>query len=132
MRRVLSAGMGVQSSFLALAPDHGLLDKLDAAIMADTQREPDAVYSWVDTFMRPRMTTPLHVVTAGDLGAGSLRVIRSKKSGKLYQKNLIPLFVKSPEGKTPAYPSKFHGNTGIVINNEAYPPVFKEKQAWQK
>lgn len=44
MKRVLSLGAGVQSTTLFLMSLRGELPPLDAAIFADTQWEPKAVY----------------------------------------------------------------------------------------
>ena len=96
---ILSLGAGVQSSTMALMADRGLLGKRpDCAIFADTQREPQSVYDWLD-WLEPQLSFPVYRVSKGDLGADSLVVRRSKKSGRLYMKGLIPAFIKKPEGK---------------------------------
>lgn len=64
--RVLSLGAGVQSSTLALMAAHGEIDMPDAAIFADTQWEPRAVYTWLDWLER-QLPFPVHRVTAGSL-----------------------------------------------------------------
>lgn len=45
--KVLSLGAGVQSSTVLLMSCQGVLPKLDAAIFADTQWEPSAVYAYL-------------------------------------------------------------------------------------
>lgn len=67
MLRVLSLGAGVQSSTLALMAAAGDISPMpDAAIFADTQSEPAAVYrhlSWLET----QLPFPVHRVTVGSL-----------------------------------------------------------------
>lgn len=66
--RVLSLGAGVQSSTLLLMAVHGEL-QIDRAIFADTQWEPAAVYSWLETLMpiAEKAGIPVDVVTGGNL-----------------------------------------------------------------
>ena len=66
--RILSLGAGVQSSTLLLMAVHGELE-LDRAIFADTQWEPAAVYSWLETLvpLAERAGIPVVIVTAGNL-----------------------------------------------------------------
>lgn len=46
---IISLGAGVQSSTMALMAAHGEITPMpDAAIFADTQAEPKAVYEWLD------------------------------------------------------------------------------------
>ncbi len=72
--RVLSLGLGVQSTTLALMAAHGEIGPMpDCAIFADTQDEPDAVYEHLKWLMSPNMLPfPVHVVTAGKLSAAML------------------------------------------------------------
>ena len=94
---VLSLGAGVQSSTLALIAAAGEFDlpAPDAAIFADTQDEPADVYRWLD-WLEPRLTYPLHRVTAGSLSADALAVHVNQKTGRTYYANRIPAFVRSP------------------------------------
>lgn len=99
MLRVLSLGAGVQSTTLALMAAHGEIEPPDCAIFADTQAEPASVYEHLRWLMSPNVLPfPVHVVTRGDLAADGLVVRTSKRSGNRYQKNLIPLFIKNPDG----------------------------------
>jgi hypothetical protein len=66
MIRVLSLGAGVQSSTLALMIAKGEVPMVDAAIFADTQAEPKAVYDWLD-WLEKQLPFPVHRVTAGSL-----------------------------------------------------------------
>ena len=72
---VLALGAGVQSSTLLLMSCLGELPRLDAAIFADTQWEPAAVYEhlkWLTVFSAEH-GIPVHRVTVGDLRADALR-----------------------------------------------------------
>lgn len=67
--RILSLGAGVQSSALALMAARGALPGLampDAAIFADTQQEPRAVYDHLD-WLETLLPFPVIRVTSGDL-----------------------------------------------------------------
>ena len=64
--RVLSLGAGVQSSTLALMVAVGELEPVDAAIFADTQSEPAAVYRHLD-WLEQQLPFPVYRVTAGSL-----------------------------------------------------------------
>lgn len=101
---ILSLGAGVQSSTLALMAAAGEFgpNAVDHAIFADTQAEPASVMVWLDQLERFIQAAPypfpVHRVTQGHLGEDGLKLRVSKRSGKTYQKNLIPLFVKNPDG----------------------------------
>ena len=98
----LSLGAGVQSSTLALMASAGELPPEhtpSVAIFADTQAEPKAVYKWLD-WLEKQLTFPVIRVSYGDLEAESLRIRRSKKSGKLYINRAVPFFLKNPDGTT--------------------------------
>lgn len=76
MLNILSLGAGVQSSTVLLMSCRGVLPKLDAAIFADTQWEPKAVYDWLYTILEPeaaRAGIPLFRVTAGNIREDALR-----------------------------------------------------------
>lgn len=95
---MLSLGAGVQSSTMALMAACGELRPMPtAAIFADTQSEPKAVYEWL-AWLEKQLPYPVHRVTAGNLRENELRIRRSKKSGRLYLKNSIPAFVRKPDG----------------------------------
>ena len=67
MLTLLSLGAGVQSSTLALMAAHGEITPMpDGAIFADTQSEPQAVYTWLD-WLETRLPFPVYRVTAGSL-----------------------------------------------------------------
>lgn len=99
MLNIISLGAGVQSSTMALMASHGdILPMPDCAIFADTGAEPAGVYKWLD-WLELNLKFPVYRVRKGDLSKDELRVVRSRKSGKLYLKQSIPAFVLSPEGK---------------------------------
>ncbi len=68
--RVISLGAGVQSTALVFLALEGRI-AADAAVFADTQQEPQAVYQHFAEVIAPACAAadfPLHIVTAGDLG----------------------------------------------------------------
>jgi len=75
---VISLGAGVQSSAMALMAAHGELTPMPTvAIFADTQREPDHVYLWLEK-LRELLPFPVVTTTAGDLGADFLAALRGE------------------------------------------------------
>jgi len=90
--RVLSLGAGVQSSTLALMCKHGEIEMPDCAIFADTQSEPESVYTWLD-WLETQLPFPVHRVTKGDLSKAALMVKTSKKSGSKYCQSSPPAWV---------------------------------------
>jgi hypothetical protein len=102
--RVLSLGAGVQSTTLLLMSLRGELPRLDAAVFADTQAEPKAVYrhlEWLKSLCG-HAGLPLHVGTAGDLRRDNIEFRRNRRvvrpDGKNTRYASIPLFVKNPDG----------------------------------
>lgn len=94
----LSLGAGVQSSVMALMAARGELTPMpQAAIFADTGDEPKSVYAWL-TWLETQLPFPVHRVQRGILSVDAVKVVRSKKSGNLYMKGLIPAFVKGEDG----------------------------------
>jgi hypothetical protein len=104
MKHILSLGAGVQSSTLALMAARGEVagyPLLDAAIFADTQDEPQSVYTWLDwleqEIARSAHPYPVHRVTAGRLSDEALRM-RVTKDGRKFSGTDIPLFTQSADG----------------------------------
>lgn len=98
MKHILSLGAGVQSSTMALMAARGEITPMpDAAIFADTQAEPGKVYAWYE-YLTPHLPFPCYLVTKGNLATDSLQLRRSKKSGKVYMKHQMPLFLRKPDG----------------------------------
>lgn len=95
MKTILSLGAGVQSSSLALMCATGYLPfQIDAAIFADTQAEPPAVYHWLD-WLKTRLPFVVYRVTRGNLLVDGFERRVSRK-GLTYWKNNIPFFVATP------------------------------------
>jgi hypothetical protein len=94
----LSLGAGVQSSAMALMASAGEIGPMPtAAIFADTQAEPTAVYEWLG-WLEKQLPFPVYRVGKGSLRADSLTVKRSKNTGRLYSNPLIPAFVLNKDG----------------------------------
>lgn len=97
MKNYLSLGGGVQSSTMALMASEGEIQPMpDAAIFADPQWEPAEVYRWLD-WLEKLLPFPVYRVTYGNLGADVLKLHTSRKTGKVYTRTLIPLFVRDFE-----------------------------------
>lgn len=92
--QILSLGGGVQSSTMALMAAKGEIKPMpSAAIFADTQDEPKAVYEWIE-WLKKQLPFPVHVVTKGRLSEKSTTVRTSKKTGLTYTKPQLPVFTK--------------------------------------
>lgn len=100
MIRVLSLGAGVQSSVVLLMSCLGELPKLDAAIFADTQWEPSAVYDHLpflkDEAVRAGIT--VHHVTKGSLRQRMLDARPLSDGEKGTRFTSIPLYIRAPDG----------------------------------
>jgi hypothetical protein len=94
---VLSLGVGVQSTTLALMAAHGELDDpIDVAIFADTGCEPRPVYEQLKWLTSGNVKLPfqVHVVSAGSLS----QEIRDAVAGDAKSHGRPPLFVRNPDG----------------------------------
>lgn len=100
MKLVLSLGAGVQSSTLLLMSCRGDLPKLDAAIFADTQFEPQSVYDHLEWLKveAAKAEISLYVVTRGDLRKDAIEFRQHRKSFDGKRHASIPFFVKNPDG----------------------------------
>jgi hypothetical protein len=95
---VISLGGGVQSSAMALMAAAGEMTPMpQAAIFADTQAEPKAVYEWMD-WLEKQLPFPVYRVSAGSLAAAEISLRVSGKTGKTYRSTKIPAFAKKPDG----------------------------------
>ncbi len=92
MIRVLSCGMGVQSTAIVLLIRDGLLPRVDHAIFADTGWEPAAVYAQVEKVaaVLDGLGIPLHRVSQGNL--------RNDAVDPEHRFASIPYFVRNPDG----------------------------------
>lgn len=98
---ILNLGAGWQSTRLFLHACRGELPKFTAAVFADTQWEPKAVYKhleWLKS-LAIMFKIPIHVVTKGNLRADAIefRENRASSDGKRFAS--IPVFVKRLDGK---------------------------------
>ncbi len=89
MIHIISLGAGVQSSTMALMASKGLITPMpSAAIFADTQAEPRAVYDWL-TVLETLLPFPVYRVTQGSL----TDTIAAKRPHGLFRRVDIPAFV---------------------------------------
>jgi len=86
----------------------------DAAIFGDTQDEPEKVYRWL-AWLKTQLPYPVIEATAGDLMQITLQQRRSQKTGRLYTKNLIPVFLLKPDGGKGMMPRKCTMDFKIVV-----------------
>ena len=92
--KILSLGAGVQSSTILMMSILGELERLDAAIFADTQWESKATYRhlWWLAGQAGAAGIPLYVVTRGDVRTGYYR----RKSDEAYRP--MPYFTRNSDG----------------------------------
>ncbi len=88
--RVLSLGVGVQSTTMALMAAHGEIGPMpDCAIFADTGWEPKAVYEHLEWLMSPNVLPfPVHIVSAGNIRDNLMRAAAGERWAS------IPAFAK--------------------------------------
>lgn len=100
MLNVLSFGAGVQSTTLLFMSADGLLPKLDAAIFADTQWEPRAVYAHLERCKERAAKASIRIITAtaGNLRRDLLDFWYQRRSSDGKRHASIPAFVKNPDG----------------------------------
>jgi len=119
MKHILSLGAGVQSTTMALMAAHGEITPMpDAAVFADTQAEPKAVYQHLQWLMSSNVLPfPVHVVTAGSLRE---KIGRRRPHGQ-WPHQPIPAFVK-------------HNDSGSMVNRSCtqdykLKPIIKQIRA---
>lgn len=98
--RVLSLGAGIQSSVVLLMSCKSILPKLDHAIFADTQWEPDEVYEnleWL-TIEAGKHNIPVHRVTKGDLRQHTIEGFVRGSVDKKQRYASLPLYTRQPNG----------------------------------
>jgi hypothetical protein len=100
MLEVLSFGAGVQSTTLLYMSCDGVLPKLDAAIFADTQWEPRAVYAHLERCKEKAASAGIRVIvsTAGNLRQDLLDFWHKRESADGKRHASIPAFVKNADG----------------------------------
>jgi hypothetical protein len=83
--RVLNLGAGVGSTTVFLLARFGLIEPVDAAIMADTGEEPQPVYehlSWLQSLGSPRVIVTSRGKLGDDLVAGRIAAGNGRSSGR--------------------------------------------------
>jgi hypothetical protein len=99
--RILSYGGGVQSTTIALMAATGFIERIDHAIFADTQSEPESVYrymAWAEAeIARSPHPFPVHRVTHGSLEASALDM-KVTADGRRYSRVDVPFFTRSDAG----------------------------------
>lgn len=117
---IISLGAGVQSSTMALMAAKGELTPMPSfAVFADTQAEPKEVYQWLD-WLSEQLPYPVRRVTAGSLTEATLKIAKSKKSGRIYMNGLIPAFVVKPDGGRGLLGRRCTGNHKIIPVQQEY------------
>lgn len=95
---IISLGAGVQSSTMALMAAAGEIGPMPtAAIFADTQAEPKAVYDWLD-WLEKQLPFPVIRVTAGNLTEKAAE-IRVSQEGVAHYKVRLPFHTLAADGK---------------------------------
>lgn len=94
--KIISLGAGVQSSTMFLMSCYGELERVDAAIFADTQDEPKSVYKYLEWLEGEgeKHGIPIYRVTAGSLSQDTIDVIEGKRK----RAGMLPAFVDSSSG----------------------------------
>jgi hypothetical protein len=96
VRRILSLGVGVQSSTLALMAARGDIAPIDAAVFSDTKRERKKTYRWLrwlrQEVARSKYPFEIHEVSRGDLAKGATTVRRTQDGERTYIETAIPVF----------------------------------------
>jgi len=100
--KILSLGAGVQSSTILLMSCYGELEKLDAAIFADTGWETKATYKWLE-FLKSeskKYGIPIHTVKSPtNIKSDALiSIVRGLKSDGNKHASM-PLFTLGPNGE---------------------------------
>lgn len=99
MLNIISLGAGVQSTTMLLMADRGMISpKPDAAIFADTQWEPIAVYEHLRWLRSPNVCSiPIIVVSGGNLRADTLAAIGA--GGRIGRRFATPpFFTRASDG----------------------------------
>lgn len=91
---IISLGAGVQSSTMALMAAVGEITPMpQCAIFADTQDEPESVYTWL-VWLEKQLPFPVHRVSKGKLSTQALKM-RTTKDGRSFTVTSIPYFTLS-------------------------------------
>lgn len=112
--KILSLGVGVQSTTIALMSAHGEIEMMDCAIFADTQAEPKAVYDQLDWLVK-QLPYPVYKVSKGNLYKDSLTVRTTIKHNRKVLANKIPAFVKNPDGTVGLFGRKCTADYKVAV-----------------
>lgn len=75
---VISLGVGVQSSTMALMAAKGELPMPDCAIFADTGYEPDYIYEYLE-FLKKELPFPIYIVNNGNIKDDMIKAVDNKE-----------------------------------------------------
>jgi hypothetical protein len=134
----ISLGAGVQSSTLLFMAAEGLIQPTPlAAIIADTQDEPERVYAWLTFLLSLELPFPILVRTAGNLMRTVLKRHVSKKSGNRYIRTIIPAYLLNPDGSRGVLQRRCTGDYKIrvlerTISQELLPKLTKYEREARK
>lgn len=91
--RVLSLGIGVQSSTVAHMVEEGKIAPIDAAIFSDTEGEPQAVYDYRKYLLSTIKSFPIYTVSAGNLWESATTVKTTRDGLRSYIKTALPVYM---------------------------------------
>ena len=90
--RYISLGAGVQSSVMALMASRGEIGPMpDCAVFADTQWEPESVYTHLE-WLEKQLSFPVYRVTHGDIREISLQTLEGIRAPSM------PVFIDTDKG----------------------------------
>ena len=131
--RVISLAACVQSSVMALMAERGeITPKPDCAVFADTQAEPDEVYTHLE-WLSTQLSYPIYQTTAGDLRKSITEGINIRGTNRDYC--VVPFHVKDGFGrrqcttqfKIEPIQKKFRQLLGVKKNHKVKPGVILEQ-----
>ena len=105
MLKVLSLGVGVQSTTLALMSARGDLPRVDMAIFADTGWEAGRTYDYL-AWLEGQLPFPVRRVTRDGPNLGELMMDVSAGRRGRAGAPMMPFFTANPKGMTPKHCSK--------------------------
>lgn len=91
-KRILSLGVGVQSSTILFLAEKKIIDYIDEAIFCDTGNEPDDVYLYLEYLKNKIKNTKITVLLPNEKLSDAFLRNRMSKNGNVYNKPMIPLF----------------------------------------
>lgn len=142
---VLSLGVGVQSSAIALMFERKILTKYkpDFAIFADTQREPDDVYDYLEYLKKEIKSFPIYIASKGDLGLNPSKIpffilnedgtkgMGWRQCTNDYKIQVVNKKMREVLGYAPRKRIKEHINMIIGISTDEIQRVREAKEKWK-